>query len=91
MSKYNGLWFFYDDDISIYWNRGNTFNVWNSGKEVNCFTVTETLTPKRAELVADEWLADVLQEEKLRHADTYTIDPEDFDGDGETEIFPEVK
>ena len=39
MSKYNGLWFFYDDDISIYWNRSETFTVWNSGKEVNCFTV----------------------------------------------------
>ena len=69
MSKYNGLWFFYDDDISIYWNRSQTFNVWNNGKEVNCFTVTETMTPKRAELVADEWLAEQLEEEKLRHAD----------------------
>ena len=91
MSKYNGLWFFYDDDISIYWNRSQTFNVWNNGKEVNCFTVVGTMTPKQAEEQADEWLADVLREEKLRHADTYTIDPEDFDGDGETEIFPEVK
>ena len=69
MSKYIGQWFFYDDDISIYWNRGNTLNVWNNGKEVNCFTVTETMTPKRAELVADEWLAEQLEEEKLRHAD----------------------
>ena len=71
MSKYNGLWFFYDDDISIYWNRSNTFNVWNNGKEVNCFTVMETMTPKQAEQNADEWLADVLQEEKLRHADVF--------------------
>jgi len=71
MSKYNGLWFFYEDDISIYWNRKNTFNVWNNGKEVNCFTVVGTMTPKQAEEQADEWLADVLQEEKLRHADTF--------------------
>ena len=71
MSKYNGLWFFYDDDISIYWNRSHTFNVWNNGKEVNCFTVMETMTPKQAEQNADEWLADVLQEEKLRHADVF--------------------
>ena len=71
MSKYNGLWFFYDDDISIYWNRSHTFNVWNNGKEVNCFTVMETMTPKQAEQNADEWLADVLQEEKLRHADAF--------------------
>jgi hypothetical protein len=91
MSKYNGLWFFYDDDISIYWNRSETFNVYSSGKEINCFTVPELMTPKQAEENADEWLAEQLEEEKLRHADTYTIDPEDFDGDGEMEIFPEVK
>ena len=71
MSKYIGLWFFYDDDISIYWNRSHTFNVWNNGKEVNCFTVMESMTPKQAEQNADEWLADVLQEEKLRHADAF--------------------
>ena len=62
---------FYDDDISIYWNRSQTFNVWNNGKEVNSFTVVGTMTPKQAEQNADEWLADVLQEEKLRHADAF--------------------
>ena len=71
MSKYRGLWFFYDDDISIYWNRGNTFNVYQDQKEVNRFTVMESMTPKQAEQNADEWLADVLQEEKLRHADAF--------------------
>ena len=71
MSKYRGLWFFYDDDISIYWNRGNTFNVYQDQKEVKCFTVMESMTPKQAEEQADEWLADVLQEEKLRHADVF--------------------
>ena len=69
MSKYNGLWFFYDDDISIYWNRSHTFNVWNNGKEVNCFTVMESMTPKQAEEQADAWLEYELEEEKLRHAD----------------------
>jgi len=69
MSKYSGLWFFYDDDISIYWNRSHTFNVWNNGKEVNCFTVMETMTPKQAEEQADAWLEYELEEEKLRHAD----------------------
>ena len=29
------------------------------------------MTQKQAEEQADEWLADVLQEEKLRHADTF--------------------
>ena len=71
MSNYSGLWFFYDDDISIYWNRSQTFNVYQDQKEVNCFTVMETMTPKQAEQQADEWLAEQLEEEKLRHADDF--------------------
>ena len=69
MSNYDGLWFFYDDDVSIYWNRSKTFNVYSDGKEVNCFTVNETMTPKQAEENADEWLAERLQEEMLDNAD----------------------
>ena len=69
MSNYNGLWFFYDDDISIYWNRSKTFNVYSDGKEINCFTVNESMTPKQAEENADEWLAERLQEEMLDNAD----------------------
>ena len=69
MSKYSGLWFFYDDDISIYWNRSNTFNVWNNGKEVNCFTVMESMTPEQAEVQADEWLDEQLEEEKRDNSD----------------------
>jgi hypothetical protein len=69
MSKYSGLWFFYDDDISIYWNRSNTFNVWNNGKEVNCFTVMESMTPEQAEVQADEWLDEQLEEEKRNNSD----------------------
>ena len=69
MSNYDGLWFFYDDDVSIYWNRSKTFNVYNDGKEINCFTVNESMTPKQAEENADEWLAERLQEEMLDNAD----------------------
>ena len=69
MSNYNGLWFFYDDDISIYWNRSKTFNIYSDGKEVNCFTVNESLTPKQAEEIADEWLTERLQEEMVDNAD----------------------
>ena len=70
-NKYRGLWFFYDDDISIYWNRKNEFDVYQKHEKINSFTVEETMTPKQAEENADEWLADVLQEEKLRHADVF--------------------
>ena len=69
MSNYDGLWFFYDDDVSIYWNRSKTFNVYNDGKEINCFTVNESMTPKQAEENADEWLEEQLQEEMLDNAD----------------------
>ena len=85
------LWFFYDDEISIKWDCDKSFTVWQKKDIVNNFTVMESMTPKQAEENADEWLAEQLEEEKLRHADIYTIDPEDFDGDGEMEIFPEVK
>jgi hypothetical protein len=51
------------------YDRRRVFGI--SGKEVNCFTVVGTMTPKQAEEQADEWLADVLQEEKLRHADIF--------------------
>ena len=67
--NYDGLWFHYDNDVSIYWNRSKTFNVYNDGKEVNCFTVNETMTPKQAEENADEWLEEQLQEEMLDNAD----------------------
>ena len=69
MNKYSGLWFHYDNDISIYWNRSHTFNVWNNGKEVNCFTVMESMTPEQAEVQADEWLDEQLEEEKRNNSD----------------------
>ena len=67
--NYIGLWFHYDNDVSIYWNRSKTFNVYSDGKEVNCFTVNESLTPKQAEEIADEWLTERLQEEMVDNAD----------------------
>ena len=70
MTNYQGLWFYYDDDISIYWNRSKTFNVYSDGKEINCFMVMETMTPKQAEENADEWLEEQLQEEMLDNADS---------------------
>ena len=71
ISNYQGLWFYYDNDISIYWNRSHTFNVYSDGNEVDCFTVNETMTPKDAEFQADEWLEEQLEEEKREHAPAY--------------------
>jgi len=44
---------------------------------------------EQAQKSADEWLEEQLQEEMLDNADTYTIDPDDFDGDGEIDINPD--
>ena len=70
-NKYHGLWFYYDNEISIYWNRSHTFNVYSNGNEVDCFTVNETMTSKDAEFQADEWLEEQLEEEKREHAPAY--------------------
>ena len=66
-----GLWFFYDDEISIKWDCDKSFTVWQKNDIVNNFTVMESMTPKQAEQNADEWLAEQLEEEKLRHADAF--------------------
>jgi len=82
MSKYSGLWFFYDDDISIYWNRSNTFNVYINDQEINCFTVMESMTPNQAEEQADEWLGEQLEEEKRENFDVdhEVVNARDCDG-----------
>jgi len=82
MSKYSGLWFFYDDDISIYWNRSNTFNVYINDQEINCFTVMESMTPNQAEEQADEWLGEQLEEEKQENFDVdhEVVNGRDCDG-----------
>tara|TARA_R100001244_G_scaffold72865_1_gene58722 strand:+ start:538 stop:795 length:258 start_codon:yes stop_codon:yes gene_type:complete len=82
MSKYSGLWFFYDDDISIYWNRSNTFNVYINDQEINCFTVMESMTPNQAEEQADEWLGEQLEEEKRENFDVdhEVVNGRDCDG-----------
>ena len=68
-SKYHGLWFYYDDEISIHWNRKNEFDVYQKHEKINNFTVEESMTPKQAEEQADAWLEYELEEEKLNHAD----------------------
>ena len=81
--------FYYDDNITIFWNGDKIFNVFRDEVLINSFEEQETLTPQKAELIADDWLAEKLQDELLDHADIYTIDPDDFDGDGEIELEPD--
>jgi len=81
--------FHYENNISIEWDEDKIFNVLRDEVLINSFAEQETPTPKKAELIADEWLADVLQDEMLDHADIYTINPDDFDGDGEIKLEPD--
>jgi hypothetical protein len=81
--------FEYENNISIEWNEDKIFNVFRDEVLINSFAEQETPTRKKAELIADEWLADVLQDELLDHADIYTINPDDFDGDGEIKLEPD--
>tara|TARA_Y100001963_G_C6521204_1_gene326658 strand:+ start:338 stop:577 length:240 start_codon:yes stop_codon:yes gene_type:complete len=67
ISKY----FYYDDNITIFWDGDKIFNVLRDEVLIDSFEEQETLTPAKAELIADEWLADVLQDEMLDHADIY--------------------
>ena len=62
--------FKYENDIEIEWNGSATFNVFNGGKNVNCFTDYSAKTMEQAQKSADEWLEEQLEEEKLRNADS---------------------
>ena len=54
--------FKYEDDIEIEWNGSATFNVFNGGKNVNCFTDYSAKTTEQAQVIADEWLEEQLEE-----------------------------
>ena len=63
-------WFFYDNDIAIFWDGDKTFQVQNDGKIVNQFEEKETVTTvKKAEEIADEHIAEISQEEMLDNSD----------------------
>jgi len=61
--------FKYENDIEIEWNGSATFNVFNGGRNVNCFTDNNCKTMEQAQKSADEWLTEQLQEEMLDNAD----------------------
>jgi hypothetical protein len=63
--------FHYENNVIIEWNEDKIFNVLRDEVLINSFAEQETPTRKKAELIADEWLADVLQDELLNHADIY--------------------
>ena len=67
-------WFFYGNteygDVAIFWDGDKLFQVQNDGKIVDSFTEPETIaTVEKAEQIADEYMAEKLQEEMLDNAD----------------------
>ena len=61
--------FKYENDIEIEWNGSATFNVFNGGKNVECFTDYGCKTMEQAQKSAEEWVEEQLQEEMLDNAD----------------------
>ena len=63
--------FKYENDIEIEWNGSATFNVFNGGKNVECFTDYGCKTMEQAQKRAEEWVEAQLQEEMIDNADSY--------------------
>ena len=53
-----------DYQVEIEWNGSATYNVFNGGKNVNCFTNYSAKTMEQAQVIADEWLEEQVEEEK---------------------------
>ena len=62
--------FKYENDIEIEWNGSATFNVFNGGKNVECFTDYGCKTMEQAQKSAEEWVEAQLQEELIDNADS---------------------
>ena len=61
--------FKYDDNIEIIWNGDVDFTIQQDGKVMQSFKALNVKNKEEAETAADEQLAEILEEEKLRHAD----------------------
>ena len=59
-----------DHQVEIEWNGSATFNVFNGGRNVNCFTDYSAKTMDQAQKSANEWLEEQLKEETLDNADS---------------------
>ncbi len=56
-----------EHQIEIEWNGSATYNVFTGGKNVNCFTDYSAKTMKEAQVIADEWLEEELEQEREVH------------------------
>ena len=63
-SKSRILFEYPDYRVEIEWNGSATYNVFNGGKNVNCFTDYSAKTMEQAQVIADEWLEEQVEDEK---------------------------
>ena len=61
--------FKYDNNIEILWDGDVNFTIQQDGKVMQSFKDVNVKNKEQAEASADEQLAEILEEEKLRHAD----------------------
>jgi len=69
---YGGLYmikFEYENDVSIEWDEGKIFNVLRDEVLIDSFAEQETPTREKAEIIADEFIQESLQDEMFRDAD----------------------
>ena len=63
--------FKYENNIEILWNGDVDFTIQQDGKVMQSFKALNVKNKEEAETAADEQLAEILEEEKLRHADEH--------------------
>ena len=69
--------FTYEDNIAVNWDGLKTFNVTRDKVVIDSFEEQEIPTLKKANMIADEYIQESLQDEMLRDADTMQ-DQNDF-------------
>lgn len=62
--------FTYEDNIAVNWDGLKTFNVTRDKVVIDSFEEQEIPTLKKANIIADEYIQESLQDEMLRDADT---------------------
>jgi len=62
--------FTYEDNIAVNWDGLKTFNITRDKVVIDSFEEQEIPTLKKANIIADEYIQESLQDEMLRDADT---------------------
>ena len=69
--------FTYEDNIAVNWDGDKIFNITRDSVIIDSFEEQETPTLKKANIIADEYIQESLQDEMFRDADEMQ-DQDDF-------------